>query len=145
MSTLSDLEQFLDSPTEQAEMARMLNKFALLCSVQADRSGFTREPDRIRGIIYEEEDRELYEWFRDCEIQAELARIGSEIGEAIEAIRKPAPDHHLPQFDNFIVELGDTLIRIGDTAGRRMMPLGEATVEKMIYNAKRAYKHGKNS
>ena len=138
----TELEIFLESTTEQAEMARMLNKFARLCAAQAHRSGFGEEPAKIQGILGP---TPLGDWFESCELQAELARIGSEIGEAIEGIRKPHPDTHLPQHSNFLVELGDTLIRIGDTTGRRTLPIGEATVAKMVYNASRPKKHGKGS
>jgi len=144
---MSELKAFLNSPSEQQELAEALTKFSRLCAAQAQRSGFTSEPNKIRAILHADRDTnpELYEWFRDCEIQAELARIGSEVGEAVEAVRKPDMDHHLPNYDNFVVELGDILIRIGDTAGRRKMTLGEATVAKMVFNSTRARKHGKTS
>ena len=78
-------------------------------------------------------------------VQAEYARIASEVGEAVEGARKPCPDQHLPQYDSQVVELADVLIRAFDTAGKRGWPLGEAVIAKMRYNATRPRLHGKNS
>jgi len=143
--TQNELILFLASSEEQELMAKTFDKFARLCAAQADRSGFVEEPHKIAEILSGCAAKELHDWFRDCELQAELARIGSEVGEAVEAVRKPGLDHHLPAFDNLIVELSDVLIRIGHTSGRRSMPLGAATVAKMVYNASRPLKHGKGS
>ena len=146
---MTELEAFLKDEAAQQNLIDALNKFARLCSAQAKATGFTTEPQKIVDYlrVYSDPDNdgELVRWFRDCEIQAELARIASEVGEAVEAVRKPDYDTHLPQFDNFIVEMADVLIRVGDTTGRRGMDLGEATVAKMLYNASRPRKHGKGS
>ena len=141
--TNSALQDFTNDELEQEALVTTINAFAKLCAQQAQKSGFSEDPDRIR-LALQPRPNDLA-WFESCELQAELARIGSEVGEAVEAVRKPAPDHHLPQFDNLVVELADVLIRIGDTAGRRNMPLGEAIVSKMLYNASRPRKHGKDS
>ena len=84
-------------------------------------------------------------WIDSAILQAELARQMSEIAEAVEAVRKPGPDHHLPEFSNFIVEEADAIIRICDTVGKRKLPLGQAVVAKLIYNLSRPHKHGKQS
>lgn len=71
-----------------------------------------------------------------------LALVHSEISEALEGDRKRKADDHLPHFEARVVELGDAVIRIGDLAGAYKLPLGKATVEKLIYNARRAdHKH----
>lgn len=66
-----------------------------------------------------------------------LALIHSEVSEAMEGDRKSLPDDKLPQYEMRCVELGDALIRIFDAAGGFDMPLAEATVDKLIFNAVR--------
>lgn len=74
-----------------------------------------------------------------------LALIHSEISEALEASRKDinAPDHHIPGYSNFAVELADAVIRIMDLATQRGIPLGQVIAAKHEYNKTRPYKHGK--
>lgn len=64
----------------------------------------------------------------------------SELAEALEGHRKNLADDKLPHRRMFEVELADTLIRIFDMCGAPELGLniGEAFVEKMQYNAKRA-------
>lgn len=46
-----------------------------------------------------------------------LALINSELYEALEGYRKNLKDDHLPQYDNFAVEMADVLIRLYDLMG----------------------------
>lgn len=103
-----------------------------------DHEDTSRPPRRGKGDT-------LLDWLDNQILQAELARQASEIGEAVEAVRKPGPDHHCPEFSNFLVEEADCVIRIGDTCGKRELPLGRAVVAKLLYNLGRPRKHGKNS
>ena len=66
-----------------------------------------------------------------------LALIHSEISEAMEGGRKDRMDDHLPHFTSVEVELADALIRIFDLAGALQINLGEAFVQKFMYNQTR--------
>jgi NTP pyrophosphatase (non-canonical NTP hydrolase) len=72
-----------------------------------------------------------------------LALIMSEVGEAVEGARKPGPDAHLPEFENFHVELADAVIRIADLAEAEGVDLAAIILAKMAYNETRPYRHGK--
>lgn len=67
-----------------------------------------------------------------------IALMHSELSEALEGVRKNKNDDHLPHRKSIEVELADCLIRIFDYAGARNLNLGEALLEKMEYNRKRA-------
>jgi NTP pyrophosphatase (non-canonical NTP hydrolase) len=76
-----------------------------------------------------------------------LGLATSEIGEAMEAVRKGGPDDHLPMFDGDIVEAADAIIRLMDYAASQAKSgeLGEAIVYKLRYNRLRPHKHGKKA
>lgn len=67
-----------------------------------------------------------------------IALIHSEISEALEAYRKNLPDDKLPHHQGLTVELADAIIRILDLAGYLKLPIGEALLEKLIFNLHRA-------
>lgn len=158
------LAEFKSDPVAQARLSIALDDLAKLCAAGALLRGFHNDEQFVRSAaehgLYEyaasfldHEDtarpplasiRHL-EWFDNQILQAELARQASEIGEAVEAVRKSGPDPHCPEFSNFLVEEADCVIRIGDTCGKRELPLGRAVVAKLLYNQGRERKHGKNS
>jgi len=136
------LSEFLNSTLSQERLANSLNLFAKLCAANALLRGFHEDEQLIRDGIA---NVAMLAWFDSAVLQAELARQASEIGEAVEAVRKPGLDHHCPEFSNFIIEEADVLIRVGDTCAKRDLPLGEAVVAKLLFNATRPFKHGKGS
>ena len=76
-------------------------------------------------------------WDKPSEVGTLLALIHSEISEALEA-------HRHGDKVNFAEELADTVIRIADLCGGYNIDLERAVLDKMAYNSKRPYKHGKN-
>lgn len=67
-----------------------------------------------------------------------LMLVVSELSEALEGYRKGLSDPHLPDRDNYTVEIADALIRLFDLAGGTCNDLSGAFLEKMRYNANRA-------
>jgi hypothetical protein len=137
------LADFSNSKISQERMIHSLNVFARICTANALLRGFHEDERTIRESLMQ--DTPQLAWFDSAVLQAELARQASEIGEAVEAVRKPGPDHHCPEFSNFLIEEADVLIRVGDTVGKRDLPIGEAVVAKLLVNATRSWKHEKNS
>jgi NTP pyrophosphatase (non-canonical NTP hydrolase) len=82
--------------------------------------------------------------FWECDNFGEkIALCHSELSEALEAHRKGLASDHLPGFSGVEEELADTLLRIFDLAGKFQLRLGEAVIEKLLFNLQRPYKHGK--
>ena len=73
------------------------------------------------------------------------ALIASEIGEALEGMRKDLPSEKCPGFSNEEEEYADAIIRILDMAYARKMRIGEAIIAKMEYNPTRGFMHGGKS
>jgi NTP pyrophosphatase (non-canonical NTP hydrolase) len=78
--------------------------------------------------------------------QASIARMHSELSEAVEALRHGNPrSEKIPEFTHEEEELADCIIRILDYCGAKGYDIGGAIVAKSEYNEGRAYLHGKNS
>lgn len=71
------------------------------------------------------------------EILANLAKVHSEVSEALEGVRKNLMDDKLPHRKMVEVELADTVIRILDLCGHEGYDLAGAIQEKLLYNAVR--------
>lgn len=69
---------------------------------------------------------------------ARLALINTEVAEATEELR-----HTNIDWDKFVDELSDIIIRTVDLAEVYALNIGEAVVNKMEKNRARPYKHGK--
>ena len=78
---------------------------------------------------------------KDAFIAQKLALIMSEVGEALEAMRKNR--YGIGEKDTFEDELADAVIRILDLCGEMKIDLDAQMAWKMAYNAQREAKHGK--
>lgn len=72
-----------------------------------------------------------------------IALMHSELSEMLEAVRKPGPDQHCPNFTSEEIELADLFIRGLDYAAGHNLRLFEAICAKVAFNRSRPYKHGK--
>lgn len=70
-------------------------------------------------------------------ILAQLAKVDSEVGEAVSAIQRNRDD------EVFGLELADIIIRVLDLSGFMGLKIGSLVVKKMTHNETRPYKHGK--
>ena len=96
--------------------------------------GFWEDRDDIEGSVYmsKKVKDELYHNV----IATRLALIASEVGEAVEALRKG-------EGYNFNEELADIVIRVADLAGGLGIDLEQEIIDKMNINEGRDYLHGK--
>lgn len=104
-----------------------INEFAERCMEMRKQSGFKTTKENMEG---------------------KLLRVISEISEASELIRD---DNWTSWYEEdgkpegFIFELADAMIRIGDIAASLGYDLEVAIAEKLLYNSKRPYLHGRQS
>lgn len=126
--------------------ACLFDKMATVSHTNSREHGFWDIIGKIRGI--ESAGHMDHKTLTELELLFRLSRIAlfhSEASECLEGIRKGLPDDHLPSRSMESAELADIVIRILDYAGGFNIPLGEIILEKMAYNAKRPYMHGKKA
>lgn len=140
----AQLDDWLASPMQQAEMAQALDLLTELCAAMSARSGFQDAQAEMRSYIADAPEH-LKEHYENIHTLAELMLQVSELGEAAEAVRKPGLSEHIPFFSGYEEELADEIVRTADNAGRRRLSLGDAVVEKLLFNATRPRMHGKKA
>lgn len=108
--------------------------------------GFWEDFDKTYKIIKHADTTEelVTKYVTDTKLH-KIALMMSELGEAVEGVRKPGPDQHCPEYTSEEIELADCIIRIFDYAGAFSIRLEEAIGAKMQYNQSRPYKHGKGA
>ena len=137
------VSDFLSSPDTQRWVASALGYCARLSAAVAETHGFHEDERHV--LLDLDEDHAA--WLRSQLLQAEIARMGEELGEAIDNIRHDSPpDDKCPEFPGWHVELGaDLIIRALDTLAKRGIQPGEIFVAKTLVNIQRSWKHGKTS
>ncbi len=112
----------------------------------ANSKGFHALEEFIGDLECDNYPIDLLAKLEDAVDQAQLARIMSEVGEAVEALRHGnPPSEKIKGHTHVEEELADTLIRIFDYCGSKGYKLGDAVMKKMAYNVSRPYLHGKKS
>ncbi len=133
----SDLEKF---QIERIKFA--IDVLGVMANGNAYEKGFY--DDHIK-MCQEFEMVDIFESYYTQHKLSRLALVHSEISEASEAVRKPGPDEHLPEFTSEEVEVADAIVRLLDYSEHCGLRIAEALLAKMEYNASRPYKHGKKA
>lgn len=93
--------------------------------------------------VQDERVQRLLPALRNARIGLKLMLVVSELGEALESLRKGnGPDSHIPEFSGMEAELADAVIRMMNLSTDENLRLGEAIIAKTKYNAGRPFKHG---
>lgn len=147
-----------------AKMNNTLNYVGRSIREWAREKGFEEDVDQIKdciehctqdGTLSDGEYRRLLDAVDTLFSLAQTGLITSEIGEMVEAIRKPKSDDHLKDVPGHRAENADTIIRllhfdarqqaIEKERGEHHKTLDEVIAEKMRYNENRPRKHGKKA
>ena len=91
----------------------------------------------VRGVQPDIHSNGIWDLLGGALVAQKLCLTHSEISEAMEGARKDLPDDKLRHHKTITVELADAIIRACDLAGALNLPLGQALVEKMAFNAVR--------
>jgi NTP pyrophosphatase (non-canonical NTP hydrolase) len=129
---------------EEQHTVDALDALTLACFSNSEQHGFWCSYDETRALLRAANAELAAKYILDTKLH-KLALMLSELGEAVEGVRKPGFDSHCPVFSNEAIELADVLIRIMDYCGKFGVPIGHAVVAKMRYNATRSYMHGKGA
>ncbi|NCC41625.1 MAG: hypothetical protein EOM21_19840 [Gammaproteobacteria bacterium] len=123
--------------------ATVINELAEYFHSIARSKGFY---DAERDLLAAPVDFDMREKLKLALDQASIARMHSELSEAVEAIRHGnLRSEKIPSHTHEEEELADCIIRILDYCGAKGYDIGGAIVAKSEYNEGRAYMHGKNS
>lgn len=98
----------------------------------ATEHGFSQIYDDLMAAVPVEQRRAM----RRTILLAKLALITSEVGEAVSALQHGDDTA-------FAEEVADIVIRVLDLCGGAQIDLGDEVLQKMQYNRKRTYLHGK--
>jgi hypothetical protein len=124
-----------------------LDCLTLECYGNSERHGFWQDYEAVLSLIdhFGPATTEMRgKYILDTKLH-KIALIVSELGEAVEGVRKPCFDKHCTIFSSEAIELADTIIRIMDYCGKFGVPIAHAVVAKMRYNATRPHMHGKGA
>lgn len=142
-----ELKQVLSSEDRMVEVLRAW--VARAWQISEDK-GWHEEQDEVKalGILHETPFLKRLLVTHGSNVSEKLALIHSEVSEALELLREKGfdPQDRPKGIDGkplgFGSELADIVIRVFDLAGILKIDLADEIREKMIYNAKRSFRHG---
>ena len=117
--------------------ANMLNELAVDAHKNAVKHGFYQDIDNIINKLYNDDEPDLIAIAHRDFVLAQLAKIASEVGEAVAVIQ------HNKDMEGLNEELADITIRTMDLAAFLMFNHGDDVINKMKKNKERPLKHGK--
>ena len=100
--------------------------------------GFYEDIEAMTGLLTAQGQQQMREAAKRDFVLGQLAKIGSEVGESVQAIQCKGIYH-----SDVEEELADVIIRVCDLAGYLEINMGRAVHQKMKINAQRPRKHGK--
>ena len=103
----------------------------------AVKHGFYEDFESVEEFLIQEDKPHLADVAHRNFVLAQLAKIGSEVGECVAVVQK------VPDYKGLSEELADIVIRTMDLAAFMGYRLGANVMLKMAKNAGRPYKHGK--
>lgn len=104
-------------------MLTNFNEFRDLCHSTSHACGWWSKAERYNSPVHTEVDRDR------LNIPTKIALIHTEIREAHDFYLSGENDDHFPHLPGAPVELGDTVIRVGDTAGYLAIDMDAAIAE----------------
>lgn len=111
--------------------------------------GFWEQPQKAIDYFKDDETKDLSvlviprQQYLLLKKMEKLGLIVTEVAEGMEAIRKPGPSEHIPEFTSEEEEVADAFIRLCDYAGGFNLRLADAVQAKLLFNSGRPKKHGK--
>ena len=125
--------------TDVAALLQGMNKLASHCYVEARERGFYADYEELYAQM---SDGAAQDVLRSMFISQRVGLIASELGELIDALRKPKVSEKIPPFSEVEEELADAVIRILDFAGFMGIDLQSVVAAKLEMNRSRERLHG---
>ena len=120
------------------EYKNSLNEIVAEAHITAGTHGFYDDIRAMTVFLNQQDQSALAAIAKRDFVLAQLAKVASEVGEAVQAIQR-----HDINSAELETELADIVIRVADLAGFLDVNLGLAVHRKMAVNRSRPRKHGK--
>ncbi len=120
------------------EYRQSINDIVTEAHANAVDKGFYEDIAVEMGYLRGQDQQQLCEAAKRYFVMAQLALVGTEVSETVQAIRKRGVHH-----SDVAEELADVIIRVCDLAGFLEINLGREVHQKMRINAQRPRKHGR--
>ena len=127
----------------------MLNELAIEINKLVRDKGFWQNMHDVNSFLELHErslNKNTIKATKDAFIAQKIALVGTELSEAVEAMRKQGYEDNgygIGVKDSFADEIADTIIRLLDLCGELEIDIDTQIEWKMAHNRGRAEKHGK--